>query len=96
MISEKLQQAFNEQINKELFSEYLYLAMKNFFEELNLPGFVNWFDVQMQEERAHAMGLYSYLLQRGGKVTFEAIDKPVVTGTCHCLYLNRLSHTKSS
>ena len=37
MISEKLQQAFNEQINKELFSEYLYLAMKNFFEELNLP-----------------------------------------------------------
>lgn len=82
MINEKLQQAFNEQLNKELFSEYLYLAMKSFFEELNLPGFVNWFDVQTQEERAHAMGLYSYLIQRGGKVTFAAIDKPVVTGTC--------------
>ena len=49
MINEKLQEAFNEQINKEFYSEYLYLAMKVYFQELNLQGFVNWFDVQVQE-----------------------------------------------
>lgn len=82
MIDTKLQQAFNDQINKELYSAYLYLAMKNFFEEINLPGFVNWFDVQTQEEFAHAMGMYNYLQQRGGKVVLEAIEKPEVSGKC--------------
>lgn len=80
MISEKLQAAFNFQINKELYSEYLYLAMKAYFQELNLLGFVNWFDVQVQEERAHAMGMYNYLNERGGKIELAAIDKPVVEG----------------
>ena len=80
MISEKLQAAFNFQINKELYSEYLYLAMKAYFQELNLLGFVNWFDVQVQEERAHAMGMYNYLNERNGKIELAAIDKPVVEG----------------
>lgn len=80
MINEKLQAAFNYQINKELYSEYLYLAMKAYFQELNLLGFVNWLDVQVQEERAHAMGMYDYLNERGGKVELMAIDKPVVEG----------------
>ena len=47
----KMEDAFNDQINKELYSEYLYLAMKAIFADLNLPGFVNWFDVQVQEEK---------------------------------------------
>ena len=82
MINEKLQEAFNDQINKELYSEYLYLAMKVYFQEQNLQGFVNWFDVQVQEEHAHAMGMFNYLNERGGSIKLEAIDKPVVEGDC--------------
>jgi ferritin len=80
MINEKLEKEFNIQINKELYSEYLYLAMKTYFMEQNLMGFVNWFDVQVQEEHAHGMGMYDYLIERGGKVELLAIDKPVVEG----------------
>ena len=80
MISEKLQEAFNDQINKEFYSEYLYLAMKVYFQELNLQGFVNWFDVQVQEEHAHAMGMVNYLNDRGGKVDLKKKKKPVVEG----------------
>ena len=61
MIDKKLEEAFNDQINKELYSAYLYLAMKVKFQEMNLQGFVNWFDVQVQEEKAHAMGMFNYL-----------------------------------
>ena len=80
MINEKLQEAFNDQINKELYSEYLYLAMKTKFMEWNLQGFVNWFDVQVQEEHAHAMGMFNYLDERGGQMDLRAIDKPQVKG----------------
>lgn len=82
MINEKLQEAFNDQINKELYSEYLYLAMKVYFQEQNLQGFVNWFDVQVQEEHAHAMGMFNYLNERGGSIKLEAIEKPIVEGDC--------------
>ena len=67
MISEKMEKAFNDQINKELYSEYLYLSMQAYFESLNLKGFVNWFTVQVQEEHAHAIGMFDYLHERGGK-----------------------------
>ena len=80
MINEKMKNAFNDQINKELYSEYLYLAMKSKFAEMNLQGFVNWMDVQVQEEKAHAMGMYDYVLERGGRVELLAIDKPEVEG----------------
>ena len=80
MINQKLTDAFNEQINKEFYSEYLYLAMKVYFQELNLQGFVNWFDVQVQEEHAHAMGMLNYLNERGGKIELSAIEKPVIEG----------------
>lgn len=76
MINEKLEKAFNYQINKELYSEYLYLSMQAYFERLNLKGFVNWMSVQVQEEHAHALGMFDYLNQRGGNVQLEAIDKP--------------------
>lgn len=78
MISEKLEKAFNDQINKELYSEYLYLSMQAYFERLNLKGFVNWMSVQVQEEHAHAIGMFNYVHERGGKVELEAIDKPQV------------------
>ena len=79
MICERMEKAFLEQINKELFSEYLYLSMKAYFANLNLNGFVNWMDVQVQEERAHAMGMFDYVLERGGKVELEAINKPQIS-----------------
>ena len=76
MLHEKMEKAFNDQINKELYSEYLYLSMQAYFERLNLKGFVNWFTVQVQEEHAHAIGMFNYVHERGGKVELEAIDKP--------------------
>ncbi len=76
MINEKMEKAFNDQINKELYSEYLYLSMQAYFERLNLKGFVNWFTVQVQEEHAHAMGMFNYVHERGGEVELEAIEKP--------------------
>ena len=50
--------------------------MQAYFERLNLKGFVNWMSVQVQEEHAHALGMFDYLNQRGGTVELEAIDKP--------------------
>lgn len=76
MLNEKMEKAFLDQINKELYSEYLYLSMKAYFASLNLNGFVNWMNVQMQEERAHGMGMFDYVFERGGRVILEAIDKP--------------------
>ena len=80
MINERLQNEFNVQINKELYSKYLYLAMKTYFMEQNLMGFVNWFDVQVQEENAHAMGMFNYLNERGGKIELMPIEKPEFSG----------------
>ena len=76
MINEKLEHAFFVQINKELYSAYLYLAMQTYFKDMNLDGFANWMAVQVQEELAHAMGMYNYVLERGGKVTLMSVDKP--------------------
>lgn len=79
-MNEKMVKAFNEQINKEFYSEFLYLAMKGYFAELNLQGFVNWFDVQVQEERAHANGMFDYVIERGACIELLAIDKPELKG----------------
>ncbi len=81
MLDKKLEAAFNDQINKELYSEYLYLGMKAIFADMNLPGFVNWFDDQVQEERAHAMGMFDYVHERNAQVTLEAIAKPEIKGS---------------
>ena len=79
MINEKLEKAINEQINKEIYSSYLYLSMAAYFADLGLMGFSNWMKIQVQEENAHAMGLYDYLIERGGSVELEAIAKPQTT-----------------
>lgn len=76
MISKEMEKAFNAQINAELYSEYLYLSMQAYFSRLNLQGFVNWFTVQVQEEHAHAMGMFDYVHERGGEVKLMAIDAP--------------------
>jgi ferritin len=78
MISKKLQDAINLQINKELHSEYIYLSMAAYFHSNDLDGIANFFSVQTQEEHFHAMKLYNYLLERGGKVELKTIDGPPV------------------
>ena len=78
MISKTIQDAFNEQIHKELFSAYLYLAMAAWFENKNLRGFAQWLKIQEGEERGHAMKLYGHLADRGGKIELKAIAAPVV------------------
>lgn len=76
MINEQMEKALNNQINAEMYSAYLYLAMHAYIEQMGLKGFSNWMNVQVQEEMAHAMGLYNYILTRGGKVELDSIDKP--------------------
>lgn len=76
MISKKLEKAINEQINRELFSEYLYISMQAWFAAENLDGMATWMDAQGKEERFHAMKFFNYLLDRGGKVKLMALDKP--------------------
>ena len=68
MISNALQNAFNDQIHKEFYSSYLYLAMAAHFESVNLPGFASWMKKQADEERSHAMRLWDHVYDRGGKV----------------------------
>jgi ferritin len=76
MISKTLQDAINEQINKELYSSYLYLSMAAYFEAASLPGFAHWMRIQYQEEVAHAMKFFDFVIDRGGKVVLKAIDQP--------------------
>lgn len=72
----KVAQLLNEQINHEFYSAYLYLEFSNYYASVGLDGFENWYKVQAQEERDHAMLFYQYLLNNDIKVTFEAIAKP--------------------
>lgn len=76
MLSPKIEKALNEQLNREFFSAYLYLSMSAYCSSLSLDGFANWMRVQYDEEFFHAMKFYSYIIDRGGKVTLESIDKP--------------------
>ena len=72
----KVAALLNEQINKEFYSAYLYLDMANYYDELDLDGFANYYMVQAQEERDHALLFMKYMQNNGLKVTLEAIGKP--------------------
>ena len=78
MISKKMGKAFNDQINAELYSEYLYLAMSAYCETIDLPGFASWMLQQSIEERIHAMRFYNFVFDRDGRVVLDAIDKPPI------------------
>ena len=83
MMNEKVHELLNQQINKEFYSAYLYLDFSNYFEEVGLDGFANWYKIQAQEERDHAMLFYQYLQNENQKVTLEAIAKPDKTFSSH-------------
>lgn len=76
MLSQKLQDAINAQINKELYSEFFYFAMAAYFESEGLKGFANFFKVQVEEERFHSMKFFNYMNERGAKVIMDAIAAP--------------------
>lgn len=78
MITKKMQDALNTQINKEIYSAYLYLSMAAYASSMGLGGFASWFNVQVKEELMHADKFYNYLIQQDGRVILEAVDKPPI------------------
>lgn len=82
MFNEKVSTLLNEQINKEFYSAYLYLDMSNYFERRGLDGFANWYRIQAQEERDHAMLFYQYMQNNDLTVTLDAIAKPDKVFNC--------------
>ena len=73
MLSKKMEEALNAQVNAEFWSAYLYLSMSNHFAAAGNQGFANWFSIQFQEEQAHATIFMKYVLSCGGKVTLAPI-----------------------
>ena len=76
MLNREVAKLLNEQINKELYSAYLYLEISNYYQEKNLAGFQNWYFIQTQEERDHAMLFMTYLQNNGESVTLDTIKAP--------------------
>ena len=102
MLNEKVAQLINEHVNKEFYSAYLYLDIANYYESKGLAGFANWYKIQAQEERDHALLFYQYLHNNNATVTLEAIGKPDVplnslmdplkAGLEHEVYVTSLIH----
>ena len=102
MMNSKVHELLNQQINKEFYSAYLYLDFSNYFKARGLDGFANWYMIQAQEERDHAMLFYQFLQNESKRVTLEAIDKPdkqltsdmdvLLAGLEHEKYVTSLIH----
>ena len=75
-MNNKVVALLNDQINKEFYSAYLYLDIANYYQDMNLNGYANYYNIQAQEERDHALLFMQYMQNNGLKVTLEAIDKP--------------------
>ena len=73
MITKRLEEAINAQINAEMWSAYLYLSMSAYCQDAGFPGIANWFSIQFKEEQDHAMILLNYLQSRGGRVLLAPI-----------------------
>jgi ferritin len=78
MLSDRMLEALNKQVNAEFYAAFIYLSMATYFEEANLPGFAHWMEKQYAEEVEHAMKIYEYINDRGGRVKLMAIDQPPV------------------
>ena len=103
MLDKKVVELLNQQVNKEFYSAYLYLDFSNYYYDQGLDGFGNWYKIQAQEERDHALLFIQYLQNNGERVELEAIDKPGVAltsakavlaeGLKHEQYVTSLIHT---
>lgn len=78
-MDDKVYELLNDQINKELYSAYLYLSFADYYKEEGLDGFANWYEIQTQEERDHALIIRNYLHDNGCKVKLLTIDQPDMT-----------------
>ncbi|KAF5069411.1 Bacterial non-heme ferritin [anaerobic digester metagenome] len=76
MLKPSIEAALNRQLNRELYSSYLYLAMSAYYDSVNLPGFSSWLRTQAKEELAHAMKFYDYLSDAGGRPVMDTIEAP--------------------
>ncbi|MBS1518988.1 MAG: ferritin [Bacteroidetes bacterium] len=76
MLTKKIQDALNLQINKEFFSEYMYLSMSAYLESIEMEGFANYFNVQAQEEHFHAMKMFNFVHDKGGRVILKSLAEP--------------------
>ena len=83
MIGKKMLAALNKQVNAELYASYLYLAMALDFEDKNFPGFASWMFKQSKEETEHAERIMKHIIERGGKVVLDVIEKPQETWNNH-------------
>lgn len=93
MLHQEMTQALNKQINREMYSAYLYLSMSNYSSKIGLKGFANWFIVQYHEEMYHSMKIYSYIQSQGEDVELGAIDAPPAEfDTPLNLFTQTLSH----
>ena len=103
MLDRRVVELLNQQVNKEFYSAYLYLDFSNYYYDKGLDGFGNWYKIQAQEERDHAMLFVQYLQNNGEKIVLEAIGKPDVElsdaktvlaeGLKHEQYVTSLIHT---
>ncbi len=103
MLNQKVAELLNTQVNKEFYSAYLYLHFANFYTEQGLSGFANWYQIQAQEERDHALLFVKYLQNNDCPVVYEAIEKPaaelhdkmapLAAGLAHEQYVTSLIHT---
>ncbi|MCH2182522.1 MAG: ferritin [Mariniblastus sp.] len=95
MLSNKIQTAINQQINEELFSAYVYLAMAAEADRLGLPGFSNWFKMQYQEELGHADRFFNYVLERDAQVELLPINQPEINDeSALTLFEKALNHER--
>ena len=78
MLSQKLQDAINEQISSEFYSAHLYLSMAAYCDTLSLGGFAHWLKLQYSEELEHALKLFDFITDRGGRVALQAIEQPPI------------------
>lgn len=76
MINKRVEEELNKQVNAEMYSAYLYLSMSAYCADNNLAGFSHWMQLQFEEEQAHAMKFFQYILDRGGKVELKQINQP--------------------
>lgn len=79
MIKPEITTALNEQINREMYSAYLYMSMSAYAGKIGLKGFANWFMVQYHEEMFHAMKIYEYIQRQGEDVKLESLATPPCT-----------------
>ena len=95
MLSEKMIDALNKQLNREIYSAYLYLSMSAYNAFRALKGFANWFTVQYQEEMTHAMKIYDYINDQGGRVKLMAVEQPPTEfGSPSEMFQKTLEHEK--